>query len=107
MSEALRPYGLYPLGSSVYLILLARTLEQVVVPSSTGDLPNPGIEPPSLTSPALASRFFTSRVTWDKKLVITKLDDVLGMATHSSTLAWEIHGGAWKATVHGVAKSWT
>ena len=31
------------------------------------------------------------------------------MATHSSTLAWRISmdGGAWWATVHGVAKSWT
>ena len=25
-----------------------------------GDIPNPGIEPASLTSPALASRFFTT-----------------------------------------------
>ena len=31
------------------------------------------------------------------------------MATHSSTLAWRIpmDGGAWWATVHGVAKIWT
>ena len=26
------------------------------------------------------------------------------MATHSSILAWR--GGAWQATVHGVAESW-
>ena len=30
-----------------------------------GDLPNPGIEPMSLTFPALASRFFTTRATWE------------------------------------------
>ena len=32
-----------------------------------------------------------------------------GMATHSSILAWRIFmdRGAWQATVHGVAKSWT
>ena len=32
-----------------------------------------------------------------------------GMATHSSTLAWRIpmDRGAWRATVHGVAKSQT
>ena len=30
-----------------------------------GDLPNPGIEPVSLTSPALAGRFFTTRATWE------------------------------------------
>ena len=32
----------------------------------------------------------------------------LGMATHSSILAWRIPDrGAWQATVHGVAKSQT
>ena len=32
-----------------------------------------------------------------------------GKAPHSSTLTWKIPliGGAWWATVHGVAKSWT
>ena len=32
-----------------------------------------------------------------------------GMATHSSILAWRIpmDRGAWWATVHGVAKTWT
>ena len=32
-----------------------------------------------------------------------------GMATHSNILAWRIFmdRGAWRATVHGVAKSWT
>ena len=29
------------------------------------DLPNPGIEPTSLTSPALAGRFFTTIPTWE------------------------------------------
>ena len=30
-----------------------------------GDLPHPGIEPVSLTSPAVAGRFFTTRTTWE------------------------------------------
>ena len=30
-----------------------------------GDLPNPGIEPESLMSPALAGVFFTISVTWE------------------------------------------
>ena len=32
-----------------------------------------------------------------------------GIATHSSILAWRISmdRGAWRATVHGVAESWT
>ena len=32
---------------------------------SAGDLPDPGIKPESLTSPALAGRFFTTRATWE------------------------------------------
>ena len=31
-----------------------------------------------------------------------------GMAAHSSILTWNaMNRGAWQATVHGVAKSWT
>ena len=30
-----------------------------------GDLPDPGMESASLMSPALASRFFTTRATWE------------------------------------------
>ena len=30
-----------------------------------GDLPNPETEPVSLSSPALAGRFFTTRATWE------------------------------------------
>ena len=30
-----------------------------------GDLPNPGIKPASLMSPALASKFFTTSATWE------------------------------------------
>ena len=32
---------------------------------SPGDLPNPGIEPASLMSSALAGRFFTTGATWE------------------------------------------
>ena len=49
-------------GSSVHGILQARILEWVAMPSS-GDLPDPGIEPTSLTSPALAGGFFTTSAT--------------------------------------------
>jgi len=34
-----------------------------------GDLPNPGIEPVSLTSPALAGGFFTTSATWEAPLI--------------------------------------
>ena len=33
--------------------------------SPPGDLPDPGMEPVSLTLPALASRFFTTSTTWE------------------------------------------
>ena len=32
---------------------------------SPGDLPHPGIEPESLTSPALAGGFFTTSAAWE------------------------------------------
>ena len=51
-----------PLGSSVHGILQARTLSGLPFPPP-GDLPNPGIEPGSLMSPALAGKFFTTSTT--------------------------------------------
>ena len=39
---------------------------------SPGDLPDPGIEPASLTSPALASGFFTTSSTWEAQKHWTK-----------------------------------
>ena len=45
--------------SSVHRIFQARILEWVAMPSS-GDLPDPGIKPMSLESPALAGRLFTT-----------------------------------------------
>ena len=35
---------------------------------SPGDLPDAGIEPVSLTSPALAGRFFTASATWKARI---------------------------------------
>ena len=37
-----------------------------------GDLPHPGIEPASLTSPALASSLFTISTTWEAPLAKLK-----------------------------------
>ena len=53
-----------PPGSSVHQILQARILKWVACPS-LGDFPNPGIEPMSLTFPALAGKFFTTSATWE------------------------------------------
>ena len=54
-----------PEGSSVLGILQARILEGVVPSFSRGYIPDPGIKPPSLMSPALAGRSFTTSATWE------------------------------------------
>ena len=61
------PMDCSPPDSSVYRIILVRILEWVVI-SSSGDLPDPGIKPMSLMSPALAGRFFTTNTTWEAPL---------------------------------------
>ena len=40
-----------------------------------GELPDPGIEPMSLVSPALAGRFFTTSTTWEAIDTIHKIDN--------------------------------
>ena len=40
-------------------------LEWVAISSSRGGLPDPGTEPQSLSSPALAGGFFTTSATWE------------------------------------------
>ena len=57
------PMDCGPPGSSVHGILQARTLEWIAMPFSM-DLPNQGIKPTSLMSPALAGGFFTTSTTW-------------------------------------------
>ena len=59
------PVDYSPPGSSVHGILQARILEWVA--RSSRDLPNPGIEPASFTSPALAGRFFTTSAIWARR----------------------------------------
>ena len=48
-----------------------------------GDLPDPGIEPESLISPALAGGFFTTSVTWEAHL---SLDVLFVVITRDITL---------------------
>ena len=54
-------------GSSAHGILQAGTLELVAMPSSRGLL-DPGIEPESLMSPALAGGVLTTSATWEAPL---------------------------------------
>ena len=54
MSDSLWPHGCSSPGSSVHRILQARILEWLPCPPP-GDLPDPGIQPKSPMSPALAA----------------------------------------------------
>ena len=56
-----------PPDSFVHGILQARILKWVAI-SSSGDLPDPGIEAASLKSPALAVGFFTTSTTWEAQI---------------------------------------
>ena len=51
-------------GSFAHGVFQVRILEWVATPSFR-DLPNPGIEPTSLMSLALAGEFFTTSTTWE------------------------------------------
>ena len=52
-------------GSFVHGILQAKHWSRLPFPPP-GDLPDPGIEPVSLMSPALAGSFFSTGTTWDE-----------------------------------------
>ena len=58
------PTDCSPPGSSVCEIFQVEHWSGLAFPTP-GDLPDPGIEPMSLTSPALAGRFFTTSATWE------------------------------------------
>ena len=49
-------------------IFQARTLKWGAISYSRGGLPDPGVEPMSLVSPAWAGRFFTTSPTWEADL---------------------------------------
>ena len=88
-----------------------------------GDLPDPGIEPTSLASSALAGRFFTiESLAFLKHQKPSKLCFYMysflwlsnipfgegnGNPLQYSYLENPMDGGAWQATVHGIAKSRT
>ena len=59
-----------------------------------GDLPDPGTEPTSLTSPELAGGFFTTGTTWEACLLIFKFQQVFidcllnHRAHHANCWSW-------------------
>ena len=93
-------------GSSIHGISQAIILECVAIPFSR-DVPDPGMDPRSLTSLALAIRFFTTSTTrearvaqlvknppamWETWIRFLGWEDPLekGTATHSIIMAWRI-----------------
>ena len=56
-----------------------------------GDLLDPGVEPTTLMSPALAGRFFTTSATWEAQ----------GMYILHFKIQFSMDGGAWWAAVLG------
>ena len=56
---------------------------------SPGDLPNPGIEPASLMSPALVGWFSTTSATWEAPLLLTmEVQTAAGRHSARVTLLW-------------------
>ena len=60
--DSLRPHGLEPAGIRYLEVSRQEYWSGLLLPTP-GDLPDPGMEPESLISPALASRFFTTSAT--------------------------------------------
>ena len=85
-----------PPGFSVHGILRARILERVAIPSS-GDLPDPGIEP---RSPALQEDSLLSKS-------LGKPGEGNGYPRQYSCLENSMDRGSWWPTVPGVIKSET
>ena len=87
------PLDYSPPGSSVHGILKARILEWVTM------LPDPGIEPTSLTSPTLAGRFFTASATWEAHLYRYQLTKEVAVDCLTFTLLYcSVY--SWQSKIH-------
>ena len=72
-----------PPGYSVHGVLQASILDWAIV-SPSMDLPDPGIEPMSLMSPALTGRFFTTSASWEAHRCYRNREVVAGRAVTPS-----------------------
>ena len=84
VSDSLQSYDCSTPGSSVHGILQARILEWLLG-FPPGDLPNPGIEPASLMSPALAGRFFTTGTIWEAQFFSNNCCSLNGWRSFSAS----------------------
>ena len=62
-----------PVGASLFMRFSRQDYWSGLPCPPSGDLPNSGIEPASLTSSALAGGFFTARATWEALSVCLSL----------------------------------
>ena len=69
VSDTLQPYGLQPTRLLCPWDSPGKNTGLGCHALLQGNLPNPGIKPASLTSPALAGGFFTTSATWEAPLI--------------------------------------
>ena len=67
---------------------------------SPGDLPDLGIKPTSLASPALAGEFFTNCTTWEAQHICFPPDEWMGEKS-SQRISGEVNG-----VIHGNISAW-
>ena len=65
LSDSLRPHGLYPARLLCPWGYSRQDYSSGFPFPPSGGLPDPGIEPGSLMSPALAGGFFTTKAIWE------------------------------------------
>ena len=82
------PMGCSLPGSSVPGIFQARILECIAMPFSM-DLPNQGIKPASLMSPALARGFITTSTTWKAQESVQFSCSVVSDSATQQTAVWQ------------------
>ena len=90
------PVNCSPPGSSVHGIVSRQEYWTGLSRPPPGDLPDPGVEPACLESPALASGFFNSSATQEvpsagQVIVIMRFPET----THASACLQEGHARAW------------
>ena len=74
--NSVRRYGLYIAHQAPLSVGFSRQEDWSGLPCpAPGDPPNPRIKPTLLMSPALASRFFTTRATWEAHLKVCFLSN--------------------------------
>ena len=74
---------------------------------SPGDLPDPGIKPTSLKSPALAGRFFTTNTTWEALPGHQPNNPYISVQNRKQKLCGPMDCGPPGSSVHGILQART